>query len=87
MRLGKVIGKVWAEHKVDSLKGCRMVLVQPVKSDGASKGRTLIAADPQNIACPGDVVVYVTNTDAVQAFDSTDPPVNASIVELVDLIE
>ena len=87
MRLGKVIGKVWAEHKADSLKACRMVLVQPVQSSGKARGRALVAADPLNIACPGDVVVYVTNTDAVQAFDSVDPPINASIVELVDFIE
>jgi microcompartment protein CcmK/EutM len=87
MRLGKVIGRVWSDHKADSLKSCALYLVQPVDSGFTPAGRALVAADPQRIAGPGDSVVYVTNTDAVQAFDSTDPPVNASIVELVDSID
>ena len=87
MRLGRVVGKVWAERKPDSLRGCRLMLVQPVSIAGAPLGGPVVAADPQNIAGPGDRVVFVTNTDAVQAFDSADPPVNASIVELVDAID
>ncbi|MBN1894778.1 EutN/CcmL family microcompartment protein [bacterium] len=87
MRLGKVIGRVWSEHKIESLKSCALYLVQPVDSGSAPAGRPLVAADPQRIAGPGDSVVYVTNTDAVQTFDSVDPPVNACIVELVDSIE
>jgi ethanolamine utilization protein EutN len=87
MRLGKVIGKVWAERKTDSLRGCRLVLVQPVSSGGTAAGRPVVAADPQNLAGAGDTVVFVTNTDAVQAFESADAPVNACIVELVDFID
>jgi ethanolamine utilization protein EutN len=87
MQLGKVIGKVWAERKTDTLKGCRLVLVQPVSSGGTASGRPVVAADPQNLAGTGDTIVFVTNTDAVQAFESADAPVNASIVELVDLID
>lgn len=87
MQLGQVIGKVWADHKVGSLKSCTIYLVQPVTSLGEDNGRPLVAADPQNVACPGDTVVFVTNTDAVQAFDAADAPVDASIVELVDSLE
>jgi ethanolamine utilization protein EutN len=87
MRLGRVIGKVWAERKTDSLRGCRLLLVQPVSFAGKRQGGPVVAADPQNIAGPGDRVVFVTSTDAVQAFETADPPVNASIVELVDVID
>jgi ethanolamine utilization protein EutN len=87
MRLGKVIGRVWATQKADALKGCALYVVQPVESDGREKGQPLVVADPRGISGPGDRVVYVTNTDAVQAFDKTDPPVNACVVELVDFIE
>ena len=87
MRLGRIIGKVWAERKTESLKGCRLVLVQPSASDGSNQGAPLVPADPRALSGPGDRVVFVTNTDAVQAFDSADPPVNASIVELVDSID
>jgi hypothetical protein len=39
-----------------------------------------------NLASAGDTVVYVTSTDASQAFESGFAPVNASIVELVEEI-
>jgi ethanolamine utilization protein EutN len=86
MKLGKVIGVVWASKKVKEIDGCRMLVLQPVSSKGNKSGNPLVAADPQNIASSGDSVVYVTSTDAVQAFDSGFAPVNACIVALVDKI-
>jgi microcompartment protein CcmK/EutM len=84
MKLGKVIGVVWSSKKVKEIDGCRMYILQPITSEGKNSGNRLVAADPQNIASSGDSVVYVTSTDAVQAFDSGFAPVNASIVALVD---
>ncbi|MBN1782671.1 EutN/CcmL family microcompartment protein [bacterium] len=87
MKLGRVIGQVWAVNKVHQLKSCRLFVVQPVHSDGHQSGHPLVAADPQNMAGVGDRVVYVTNTDAAQAFDTGTAPVNAAIVELVDFVD
>ena len=87
MKLGKVIGTVWADRKVPSLAGCRLEIVQPITSSGDIAGRPLVVADPGNIAGSGDTIVYVTGTDAVLAFDSQYPPVNACVVELVDAID
>ena len=87
MKLGKVIGKVWAECKVEQLHACRLHVVQPVSKDRKKTGTPLVVADPQNIAGSGDYIVYVTSTDATQAFDSGFAPVNASVVELVDSID
>ena len=87
MKLGRVIGKVWADRKVAQLKSCRIHIVQPLDSDLRKVGEPLAVADPQNIAGEGDTVVFVTNTDAAQAFDSAFAPVNASVVELVDFID
>jgi ethanolamine utilization protein EutN len=87
MKLGIVTGVVWASKKVDELKGCRMYIVQPISVKGKNTGQPLVVADPQNIAAPGDRIVYVTSTDATQAFNSGFAPVNASIVELVDDID
>jgi ethanolamine utilization protein EutN len=86
MKLGKVIGVVWASKKVKEIEGCRMYIIQPVSTTDENNGNPLVVADPQNIASGGDRVVYVTSTDAVQAFDSGFAPVNASIVALVDEI-
>ena len=86
MKLGVVIGVVWATKKVKEINGCRMYIVQPITAEGKITESTLVVADPQNIAAIGDRVIYVTSTDATEAFDSGFAPVNASIVELVDEI-
>lgn len=86
MRLGRVVGVVWASRKVKELEGCRMYIIQPVTSAGVNADLPLVVADPGGLAAPGDTVVYVTSTDATQAFDTGYAPVNASIVELVDRI-
>lgn len=83
MKLGVVIGVVWASRKVREVEGCRLYIVQPVNSDGNKVDIPLVVADPQRLAAPGDEVVYVTNTDATQAFDNGFAPVNASIIKLV----
>lgn len=85
MKLGLVIGVVWASKKVNELVGCRLYIVQPVTSEGKKSGSPVVAADPKNIAAAGDITVYVTGTDAAQAFNDL-APVNASIVELVDKV-
>lgn len=87
MKIGKVIGKVWAERKVSSLNGCRLHIIQPLNDQLQSQGKPLVVADPHNLATIGDIVVFVTSTDATQAFDTGFAPVNASVVELVDGIE
>lgn len=86
MKLGVVIGVVWATKKVKEINGCRMYIVQPISAEGKITESPLVVADPQNIAATGDRVIYVTSTDATEAFDSGFAPVNASIVELVDEI-
>jgi len=84
MKLGVVTGVVWASRKVEELNGCRLYIVQPVSSEGKITTNPLVVADPKRLAAPGDTIVYVTSTDAAQAFDSGFAPVNASVVELVD---
>lgn len=85
MKLGRIVGKVWSERKVAALDGVRLVVVQPINGDGHGTGRLLVAADPQGAGSSGDTVVYVTSTDAADAFPG-DVPVNASVVMLVDSV-
>jgi ethanolamine utilization protein EutN len=87
MRLGKVLGKVWAVQKVKELQNCRFLIVQPIQTSGKRQGDPIVCADPQQISGPGDRVVYVTSTDATQAIQTGFAPVNACIVELVDSVD
>ncbi|MBN2103357.1 ethanolamine utilization protein EutN [bacterium] len=87
MKLGKIIGQVWATNKVPQLKSCRFFVAQPLTGRNQKTGHPLVVADPKNLAGVGDKIVYVTSTDAAQAFDSGIAPVNAAIVELVDYVD
>jgi len=84
MKLGIVIGTVWASKTVKETRACKLSIVQPVSSGGGKTGRPVVAADPLQLGGAGDLVLYVTSTDATQVFESGYAPVNASIVELVD---
>ncbi len=86
MKLGIIIGKTWATRKVKELDGCQLYILQPISSNGKLDGTPLVAADPENIGASGDIVVYVTSTDAAQAFKNGYAPVNASIVQRVESI-
>lgn len=86
MKLGVVVGVVWASRKVKELDACRMYIVQPISSTGKPTKTPLVVADPKGLASPGDKIVYVTSTDAAEAFENAYVPVNASVVELVDAI-
>jgi len=87
VKIGKVIGMVWADKKVEQLKACRLQIIQPLSSSGEKNGNILVAADPANLSASGDLVVFVTGTDAAQAFPGGRAAVNASIVELVESIK
>lgn len=85
MRLGRVIGSVWATQKDPSLHGRRMLLVQPLRADGTDAGRPEAALDTCD-AGPGDTVLYVTSSEAALPFR---PPndltaTDATIVGVVD---
>lgn len=56
MTLGKVIGTVVSDHKIDDYKGLKMLLVQPVDDKGNYKGKTMLAVDGVQ-AGVGDTVV------------------------------
>lgn len=74
MRIGKVIGSVWATRKASCLQGQTFLVV---KSDGEE----IVAAD-QVGAGPGDRVLMVSGTVAGRY--CMDAPVDAVVVAIVD---
>lgn len=85
MMLGKVIGTIWATRKYDAIKGYKLQLVQPINGDLEKLGDPIIAVDTAG-AGPGEIVYYVTASEAVIPLDVDMAPVDASIVGIVDSI-
>ena len=88
MRLGRVIGSIWATQKDPSLAGRRMLLVQPLRADGSDAGRPTTALDTCD-AGPGDTVLYVTSSEAALPFKATHDLTasDATVVGVVDTVD
>ncbi len=85
MQLGKIIGTIWATRKYEAVTGYKMQFVQPINSEGKNTGDPIIALDTVG-AGPGEIIYFVTASEAVIPLDVDMAPVDASIVGIVDSI-
>lgn len=85
MHLGRVIGTIWATRKYEAITGYKMQFVQPINGSLEKLGDPLIALDTVG-AGPGEIIYYVTSSEAVIPLDVDMAPVDASIVGIVDSI-
>ena len=83
--LGKVIGNIWATQKYEALKSFKMLLVQPINADYKEIGQPIIAVDTVG-AGAGEIVFYITASEAVIPLPVDFAPVDASIVGIIDSI-
>ena len=83
MRLGRVIGSLWATQKDASVDGLRLVLVQPVRADGTPAGRPFASLDTVG-AGPGETVLVATSTEAGLPFGRPLVATDATVVGIVD---
>lgn len=86
MRIGRVTGTVVATAKVDSLRGKRLLIVQPVNEKGVPYGDPLVALDSMS-AAPGETVCFEEKREAAKAFPGPDLPSDATILGIVDHLE
>lgn len=85
MTLGKVIGTIWATRKYETLSGYKLQFVQPINSIYENIGEPFVAVDTIG-AGPGEIILFVTASEAVIPMDVDMAPVDASIVGIVDSI-
>ena len=85
MFLGKVIGNVWATRKYQALKNMKLMFVQPMNANYEETDEPIVAVDTVG-AGPGEVIFYITASEAVIPLPVDMAPVDASIVGIVDTI-
>jgi ethanolamine utilization protein EutN len=83
--LGRVIGNIWATQKYETLKSFKMLLVQPINANYKDIGEPIIAVDTVG-AGSGEIIFYITASEAVIPLPVDFAPVDASIVGIVDSI-
>jgi ethanolamine utilization protein EutN len=83
MTLGRVVGCVWATVKNPHMTGLRMLVVQPLTPELQPTGRRIICTDATG-AGSGELVYWVRGKEASFPFLPAEPPVDTTIVGIVD---
>ena len=86
MDLARVIGRVVCTIKDPSLKGIKLLLVQPLDGQGEPFGKPLVALDAVGSGA-GEKIFYVTGREASFAFLPDTVISDASIVGIVDRVD
>lgn len=85
MRLGRVVGRVWATVKIDQLEGQRLLIIQPVDPNGSDTGQSLVAVDAVG-AGAGETVYWCRGREASLAMLPAEVGADAAVVGIVDSI-
>lgn len=85
MRLGQIIGKVWATAKTPALTGVTLFVMQPLNHHRKPVGTPIIVVDSVG-AGEGETVFWVGGAEATLAIQGRVLPSDASIVGIVDRV-
>jgi len=83
MQLARVIGDVVSTLKDDGLQSLKLLVLQPLNSDGRDTGKILVAVDAVG-AGVGEKVFFVRGKEASFPFYPTVVPADAGVVGIVD---
>lgn len=84
MKLAKVIGHVVSSVKTPSHKGSKLMVVEPVNSEGHQIADSLIAVDGVQSGIGDLVLVVEEGGSARQVMNNSEGAVDAIIVGIVD---
>ena len=86
MQIARVCGRVVATVKQETLGAVTLQWIQPIGTDGANRGKPLVAVDRIGVG-PGEVVYYITSREAAMTLDDPFAAVDAGIVGKVDWVD
>ncbi|MBP6822099.1 MAG: EutN/CcmL family microcompartment protein [Acidobacteria bacterium] len=88
MILGRVLGNVVATQKNVRYDGARIMLVQPVNTDGTPRGASVLALDSVD-AGEGDLVIVVQEgwSASTASTGEAGAAIDSAIVGVVDVVE
>lgn len=85
MYFGRVVGSVWCTVKHPHMVGQRLVVVQPLTPELQVTGKPIVCADCTG-AGSGELVYWVRGKEASFPFLPQEPPVDTTIVGIVDSV-
>jgi ethanolamine utilization protein EutN len=86
VQIARVIGRVVATVKQDTLAAVTLQWIQPITTAGADAGKSLVAVDRVGVG-PGEIVYFITSREAALTLDDPFAAVDAGIVGKVDWLD
>ena len=86
MRIGRVTGALVSTQKHEKLDGAKLLLVQPIDSDGHASGVTVLAVDAAQAGIGDTVLLVMEGRAAGQAVRRRAAPVDTAIVGVIDSV-
>ncbi len=86
MYLARIVGRVVATRKQETLASIPLQWLQPVDASGKDRGAPVVAADTFGLG-PGELCYYITAREASIALWKLDVAVDAAVVGKVDRID
>jgi ethanolamine utilization protein EutN len=86
MQLARVIGKVVATQKTESLTGIKFLIVQKLTAKEEPTGKPLIAIDATHQAGEGDMVFIEGGREAALGLEDWFNPADQAILGIVDQV-
>ena len=86
VQIAHVIGTVVSTQKHQNIEGAKLLLVQPLTLDGASKGVAVLAIDSVGAGIGETVLVVIEGKAAGDALRRKAAPVDAAIIGIIDAI-
>jgi len=85
VQLARVVGRVVATVKQDTLTSVSLQWIQPISTAGADVGKPIVAVDRIGVG-PDEIIYFITSREAALTLDNTFAAVDAGIVGKVDWV-
>ncbi|MCG6156839.1 EutN/CcmL family microcompartment protein [Rubinisphaera margarita] len=91
MFIGRITGSIVSTHKVDSMIGQTLFVVEPLRVDEQTKdklkptGRTFIVVDTVGVGV-GEIVLCVQGSSARYTEQTKKLPIDAAVIGIVDKV-
>ena len=84
MKVGKVIGNIWATRKDEKLSGIKLLIVSPINYLNEKENITPIIAADIIGAGIGEIVLLTSGSSARAAVGDVSIPIDAAVIGIVD---
>lgn len=86
MKIGKVIGNLWATRKAENLKGQKFLIIKVLKEENVFKDELIVSCDMIGAGF-GDLVLITDGSSARKTFEKDNIPIDSVVVGIIDSLE